>query len=55
MHDFLSAARAENAAAALRSKDQRNQIIQETVLTAPSFRNGSSACFALQEAPRATR
>src|SRR5260370_23297045 len=32
LHDFLGAARAENAAAALRTKDQRDQVIQETVL-----------------------
>ena len=33
MHDFLGAARAETAGASLRSKDQRNQIIQDTVLS----------------------
>ena len=33
LHDFLGAARAETAAATLRKKDQRNQIIQDTVLT----------------------
>lgn len=32
LRDFLSAARAENAAASLRKKDQREQVIQDTVL-----------------------
>jgi len=33
LHDFLGAARADSAAASLRRKDQRNQIIQDTVLS----------------------
>jgi outer membrane protein TolC len=33
MHDFLGAARAESAGASLRTKDQRNQVIQDTVLS----------------------
>ena len=33
MHDFLGAARAETTGASLRSQDQRNQIIQDTVLS----------------------
>ena len=33
LHDFLGAARAETAGASLRSKEQRNQIIQDTVLS----------------------
>lgn len=33
LHDFLGAARAESTAATLRKKDQRNQVIQDTVLT----------------------
>ena len=33
LHDFLGAARAETTAATLRKKDQRNQVIQDTVLT----------------------
>ena len=33
MRDFLGAARAETTAATLHKKDQRNQIIQDTVLT----------------------
>jgi outer membrane protein TolC len=33
MHDFLNATRAEIAAASLRKKDQRNQVIQDTVLS----------------------
>lgn len=33
LHDFLEAARAETAGASLRSKEQRNQIIQDTVLS----------------------
>jgi len=33
LHDFLGAARAENAAASLRKKDQRNQVIQDTALS----------------------
>src|SRR5216684_8113450 len=33
MHDFLGAARAESAGASLRTKDQRSQVIQDTVLS----------------------
>ena len=33
LHDFLGAARAETTAATLHKKDQRNQLIQDTVLT----------------------
>jgi len=33
LHDFLGAARADSAAASLRRKDQRNHIIQDTVLS----------------------
>src|SRR5258708_7345588 len=33
LKDFLGAARAESAGATLRSKDQRNQVIQDTVLS----------------------
>src|SRR5205807_2893313 len=33
MHDFLGAARAETAGASLRTKDQRNQVIEDTVLS----------------------
>ncbi len=32
LHDFLKAAREENASASLRKKDQREQVIQDTVL-----------------------
>jgi outer membrane protein TolC len=50
MHDFLNAARAENAAAALRSKDQRNQIIQETVLSYAELQKWEQRLLRLQEA-----
>ena len=33
LYDFLGAARADSTASSLRSKDQRNQIIQDTVLS----------------------
>lgn len=33
LHDFLGAARAENAAASLKKKDARNQVIQDTALS----------------------
>jgi outer membrane protein TolC len=33
MHDFLSAARADTTVASLNRKDQRNQVIQDTVLS----------------------
>lgn len=33
MHDFLAAARAEDSAASLQKKDQRNQTIQDTVIS----------------------
>jgi outer membrane protein TolC len=50
LHDFLGAARAENAAAALRTKDQRDQVIQETVLAYAELQKWERRLLQMKEA-----
>src|ERR1700687_1750777 len=47
---FMHAAQTESAAASLRSKDQRNQIIQETVLTYAELQKWEQRLARLHEA-----
>jgi outer membrane protein TolC len=49
MHDFLAAARAEQAAASLRNKDQRSQIIQDTVLSYAELQKWEQRLLRLQD------
>ena len=50
MRDYLAAARAEEAAASLRKKDQRSQIIQDTVLSYAELQKWEQRRLRLQEA-----
>jgi outer membrane protein TolC len=50
LRDFLGAARAENAAASLRTKDQREQVIQDTVLSYAELQKWEQRLARLQEA-----
>lgn len=50
LRDFLSAARAENAAASLRKKDQREQVIQDTVLSYIELQKWEQRLARLKEA-----
>lgn len=50
LRDFLSAARAENAAASLRKKDQREQVIQDTVLSYVELQKWEQRLARLKEA-----
>ena len=49
LHDFLGAARAESAGASLRTKDQRNQVIQDTVLSYAELAKWEQRLARLQE------
>jgi outer membrane protein TolC len=49
LKDFLRAARAETAGAALRSKDQRNQVIQDTVLSYAELQKWEQRLAGLRE------
>ena len=49
MRDFLNAARAENAAASLRKKDQRNQVIQDTVVSYAELQKWEQRLVRLEE------
>ena len=54
MHDFLGAARAETAGASLRTKDQRNQVIQDTVLSYAELAKWEQRLARLREAQAAS-
>ena len=54
MHDFLGAARAESAGASLRTKDQRNQVIQDTVLSYTELAKWEQRLARLREAQAAS-
>ncbi|MGA8763894.1 MAG: TolC family protein, partial [Candidatus Sulfotelmatobacter sp.] len=49
LRDFLGAARADSAAASLRGKDQRNQIIQDTVLSYVELQKWEQRLLRLKE------
>jgi outer membrane protein TolC len=49
LHDFLGAARADSAASSLRRKDQRNQIIQDTVLSYVELQKWAHRLLRLKE------
>src|SRR5260370_32387446 len=49
LQDFLRAARAEIAGSSLRSKDQRNQVIQDTVLSYAELRKWEQRLARLRE------
>ncbi len=49
LKDFLRAARAETAGASLRSKDQRNQVIQDTVLSYAELQKWEQRLAGLRE------
>jgi len=50
LHDLLGAARAENAAAVLRTRDQRDQVIQETVLAYAELQKWEQRLSRMKEA-----
>jgi outer membrane protein TolC len=50
LHDFLGAARAENASASLRKKDQREQVIQDAVLNYVELHKWEQRLARLKEA-----
>src|SRR5207302_370946 len=54
MHDFLGAARAETAGASLRTKDQRNQVIEDTVLSYAELAKWEQRLARLREAQAAS-
>jgi len=49
LKDFLTAARAETAGASLRGKDQRNQVIQDTVLSYAELQKWEQRLAGLRE------
>ena len=52
LKDFLRAARAETAGASLRSKDQRHQVIQDTVLSYAELQKWEQRLTGPRTAPR---
>ena len=46
LKDFIHAAQSDAKVSALRTKDQRNQVVQDTVLSMPNWKNGSNASTA---------
>jgi outer membrane protein TolC len=55
LKDFMRAARTESAAASLKSKDQRNQVIQDTVLSYAELAKWEQRLVRLQETEAASR